>query len=42
VGPTTGYYGALTTKAVRAFQTAHGLSAVGYVGPGTRKALNSL
>ncbi len=39
-GPTTGYFGSLTQAAVEAFQSAHSISAVGYVGPGTRAALN--
>ncbi len=39
-GPLSGYYGDLTTKAVRAFQTARGIAAAGYVGPSTRAALN--
>lgn len=39
-GPVTGYYGSLTATAVEKFQTAHGLSAVGIVGPATRAALN--
>lgn len=33
-------FGALTLSAVRKFQKAHGISATGYVGPLTRKALN--
>ena len=40
-GPITGYYGDLTTAAVEAFQSKHGISSVGYVGPGTRAALNA-
>lgn len=36
----TGYYGSLTKKAVQDFQKANGLEQVGYVGPGTRAALN--
>jgi hypothetical protein len=40
-GPITGYYGDLTTAAVKAFQSKHGISSVGYVGPGTRAALNA-
>ena len=36
----TGLYGLATVKAVRAFQKANGLSAVGIVGPQTRAALN--
>lgn len=39
-GPITGYYASLTEAAVKAFQTAHGITAVGYVGPSTRTALN--
>ena len=40
-GPITGYYGDLTTAAVEVFQSKHGISSVGYVGPGTRAALNA-
>jgi hypothetical protein len=36
----TGYFGALTKKAVQDFQKAKGLEQVGFVGPGTRAALN--
>ena len=36
----TGYYGQVTRRAVIDFQKAHGLSPLGYVGPGTRTALN--
>ena len=39
-GSDTGYFGALTEQAVEAFQSAHGISPVGYVGPSTRAALN--
>jgi hypothetical protein len=39
-GPVTGYFGTLTAAAVKKYQTAHGISSVGYVGPGTRAALN--
>lgn len=38
----TGYFGSQTAAAVKAFQAAHGLSAVGSVGPQTRAALNAL
>jgi len=36
----TGYFGQLTKKAVQAFQKSKGLEQVGFVGPGTRAALN--
>jgi peptidoglycan hydrolase-like protein with peptidoglycan-binding domain len=39
-GPITGYFGSLTQAAVAAFQGQHSISAVGYVGPATRAALN--
>ncbi len=38
----TGSFGAATRAAVKAFQKAQGLSQVGFVGPGTRAALNNL
>ncbi len=38
----TGLYGPVTVEAVKAFQRAHGLEALGIVGPGTRSVLNSL
>ncbi len=38
----TGIYGTITVEAVRAFQSDHGLSSVGVVGPETRALLNSL
>jgi ferredoxin len=40
-GSATGFYGALTQTAVEKYQTAHGLTPTGYVGPGTRAALNA-
>ncbi|NEO26176.1 MAG: beta-propeller fold lactonase family protein [Kamptonema sp. SIO4C4] len=39
-GPTTGYYGPLTERAVRQFQQANNLQPDGIFGPNTRKALN--
>ena len=38
----TGLYGPVTVEAVKAFQSAHGLEAVGIVGPATRAILNTL
>jgi len=40
-GEVTGYYGTATEQAVMKYQTAHGITATGYVGPGTRAALNA-
>lgn len=40
-GLVTGYYGALTTAGVSAFQTANNLAAVGRVGPLTLNAINA-
>ena len=40
-GPVNGSFGALTQEAVKKFQTLHGLSPLGNVGPATRAALNS-
>jgi peptidoglycan hydrolase-like protein with peptidoglycan-binding domain len=40
-GPITGYFGRLTSSAVRVFQAAHGLDSVGAVGPLTLAALNN-
>ena len=40
-GPVTGKFGALTEAAVKRYQKAHGIDAKGYVGPGTRAALNT-
>lgn len=39
-GPITGYFGDATKSAVEQLQAAHGISQVGYVGPGTRSVLN--
>ena len=39
-GPITGTYGSLTEAAVKKYQKLNGISAFGYVGPGTRAALN--
>jgi len=39
-GPITGYYGTLTEAAVEKYQAAHDIDVKGYVGPGTRAALN--
>jgi peptidoglycan hydrolase-like protein with peptidoglycan-binding domain len=36
----TGYFGPLTKTAVQAYQTKHGLSPLGVVGPATRNLLN--
>ncbi len=40
-GSVTGYYGSLTEAAVKGYQTAHSINPKGYVGPGTRAALNA-
>jgi hypothetical protein len=40
-GPITGFYGSLTQAAVEKFQSAHGITVKGYVGPSTRAALNA-
>jgi heat shock protein HslJ len=40
--PATGYFGMLTYKAVREFQRAHNIMAIGFVGPVTRAALNAI
>jgi hypothetical protein len=39
-GPITGYFGYMTQQAVRSYQSMHGLSPVGSVGPQTRALLN--
>lgn len=41
-GPVTGYYGAVTSRAVEKFQQANALEAVGFVGPATRDLINRL
>ena len=41
-GLVTGFYGQLTTKAVRKFQEKHGLERVGFIGPRTKLKLNEL
>ena len=41
-GPVTGYFGALTQTAVKAFQSKNGIDPVGSVGPATRAALNAI
>jgi hypothetical protein len=40
-GSITGYYGTLTMDAVMRYQTAHGITPLGNVGPATRAALNA-
>lgn len=40
-GPITGYFGSETEEAVMKYQAAHGIEQAGYVGPGTRAALNA-
>jgi hypothetical protein len=40
-GPVTGFYGVLTTAAVRTYQIAHGLPVVGSLGPQTRAVINA-
>ncbi|MEK7635782.1 MAG: fibronectin type III domain-containing protein [Patescibacteria group bacterium] len=41
-GLITGFYGPLTTKAVKKFQERHGLKKVGFIGPKTKLKLNEL
>jgi len=41
-GQITGYFGAQTEAALKKFQTAHSLEAVGITGPQTRALLNHL
>jgi peptidoglycan hydrolase-like protein with peptidoglycan-binding domain len=38
----TGYFGSLTALALKKFQIAHGIEALGGVGPQTRAVLNAL
>lgn len=40
-GPISGYFGTMTEEAVRAYQSARGISPLGFVGPSTRTALNA-
>jgi len=40
ISPATGYFGSLTKAALKTYQTAHGISATGQVGPITRASLN--
>ena len=40
-GPISGFYGSLTEAAVSKYQKANGIEVKGYVGPGTRAALNA-
>lgn len=40
-GSATGYFGVLTEAALKAYQLAHGLEAVGSMGPMTRTSLNA-
>ncbi len=40
-GPINGSFGSLTKAAVKKYQAKHGLAQLGYVGPGTRAALNA-
>lgn len=39
-GPATGYFGPLTTKAVKSLQKSYGITQLGAVGPATRSLLN--
>ena len=41
-GLITGFYGPLTTKAIRKFQEKHGFEKVGFIGPKTKLKLNEL
>ena len=41
-GPITGYFGSLTSQAVKLFQAKYGISQVGLVGPQTRQKLNEI
>lgn len=41
IEPQTGYYGPRTFAAVSAFQSAHGLEAIGIIGPRTRATLSA-
>lgn len=41
-GVATGYFGTATEAAVKKYQSAHGITAAGYVGPSTRDVLNGV
>lgn len=41
-GMVTGYFGVLTSKAIKRFQERYGIEAVGFVGPKTLKKINEL
>ena len=41
-GEPTGYFGAITLKAVKEFQKAHGIIPIGFVGPITRAVFNKM
>jgi peptidoglycan hydrolase-like protein with peptidoglycan-binding domain len=41
-GEATGYFGAITTQAVKKFQRSAGIPETGYIGQLTRKAINDI